>query len=562
MEKFETLRDIYENSLKEYGARAAFSQIDGVSYTYSDFGKVSRRFAALLEHCGIGKGEKVILFSGSQPNWPLAYLTVTSTSRIILPLLPDFTAFELANIVEHSEAKDILISKRLYYKLSESVCCMMRTIIILDDMTIARSEKLGIGLDGKMPLESCVAADLDWDKVADAVFGDEKYRPAASEVASIIYTSGTSGSSKGVMLTHKNLVSQLVMLESLFPVNGDDVFLSILPLSHAYECSLGMLYPFKFGASVVYMNGAPTPTALMAALKKVKPTVMLSVPLIVEKIYKNKVRPVFTKNFYMQFLYSIPFIRRAFHKAAGKKLLEMFGGRLRFFGVGGSKLDGAVERFLKDAGFPYGIGYGLTETSPLLAGAVPGKVPFQSTGPIVAGVSMKLNNINSHGIGEIVVKGDNVMLGYYKDEARTKAAFTEDGWFRTRDLGKLDSKGNLYIKGRVDNMIVGANGENIYPEEIESIINENDFVAESLVVQIKGHLIAKVHFNYDQIAKIHKFSESSVKNLAEKIDEIKKELKEYVNSKVNKASKVEIEEQQVPFEKTATQKIKRYLYTS
>ena len=263
----------------------------------------------------------------------------------------------------------------------------------------------------------------------------------------------------------------------------------------------------------------------------------------------------------MEFIYSIPLFRHAFHRIAGKKLYRMFGGRLRFFGIGGSKLDAVVENFLKDAGFPYSIGYGLTETSPLIAGAVPGKVPFQSTGPIVHGMELKLLNINDSGIGEIAVKGDNVMAGYYRDEKRTRAAFTEDGWFRTKDLGCLDRYGNLYVKGRADNMIVGANGENIYPEEIESIINESDYVTESLVVSVKGRLIAKVHFNYDYIEKLHRFSENSARSLSERIDILKKELREYVNSKVNKTSKVEIEEQSSPFEKTATQKIKRYLYS-
>ena len=389
-----------------------------------------------------------------------------------------------------------------------------------------------------------------------------------------------------------------------------------------------MLYPFTEGASVYYLDGAPTPSLLMPALKKVRPTCICSVPLIVEKIFKNKVRPMFTKNWTMQVLYSIHPIRRILHKVAGKKLLEMFGGRLRFFGVGGSKLDAMVERFLKDAGFPYAIGYGLTECSPLIAGQV-GNIVFQATGPKLHGLEMKLHNINKEGIGEVLVKGPNIMKGYYKDSEKTQAAFI-DGWFRTKDLGSFDKYGNLSLKGRVDNMLLGANGENIYPEEIEAIINDNDFVLESLVTKKEDKLVAKVYFNYDQIAALIDFKELEAdikKNLSEKyeklnekyeqlydkyekwkrernkekiqvlanksalqkakfkdkserlhlkngevrkeiivtfqdkLDKVQKELLEYVNERVNKTSKVnEIIEQQGPFEKTATQKIKRYLY--
>jgi long-chain acyl-CoA synthetase len=351
------------------------------------------------------------------------------------------------------------------------------------------------------------------------------------------------------------------MANKLLPIFREDVFLSILPLSHAYECSLGLILPLSRGAQVVYLHGAPTPSLLLPALTQVRPTIMLSVPLIVEKIYKNKIRPMFTKTWITQFLYSISFIRRALHKVAGKKLCQTFGGNLRFFGIGGSKLDGVVEKFLADAGFPYGIGYGLTETSPLLAGAIPGKVKWQSTGPKLPDIEMKILNPNHKKIGEIVVKGPNVMSGYYKDPVTTASCFTEDGWFRTKDLGYIDKNGNLYIKGRKDNMMVGANGENIYPEEIEATINEHDMVLESLVVNTKGKLVAMVHFNYEQIEKLHTFNEEAEVNMTQRVEEVKKELMEYVNSRVNKSSKIlEILEQSSPFEKTATQKIKRYLY--
>lgn len=539
-----TLAEYLNHSLSAFGNNKAYSIINGESITFNEFGKRIESLINLYDENGIKIGAKIALLGGSMPNWPVAYMATTTSSRIIVPLLPDFTAFEIANILEHSGCKAIIISKRLIYKLSDAMREKLEYIICLDTL-----ELLKVPADNN--LENTDAKAPVTEKI-------ERKTPKPEDIASIIYTSGTSGKSKGVILTHNNITSNLQMIYKLYPVDQNDVFLSILPLSHAYECTIGMLYPMTEGSSVYYLNGAPTPSLLMPALKKVRPSIMLSVPLIVEKIYKNKVRPMFTKNWPMQLIYSIGPIRRVLHMIAGKKLVEMFGGRLRFFGIGGAKLDASVERFLKDAKFPYAIGYGLTECSPLLAGAV-GKFPLQTTGPILKEMEVRIANPNNKGIGEIQVKGDNVMQGYYKDPQRTEEAFTPDGWFRTKDLGKLDRKGNIFIKGRVDNMLLGANGENIYPEEIESIIRENDFVLECIVIRKNDKMVAKVYFNYDQIEALKEFNELSYD---EKLTNIKKDLLEFVNDKVNKSSKIsEIIEQQVPFEKTATQKIKRFLYT-
>lgn len=531
-----SLADIYTKSLIDFKERDAFSTIRKERLTYGQFGDRVERLTEVFNKHGIKKGERVAILGNNMPNWAVSYFAITTSSRVAVPILPDFTAFEIANVIEHSESTVIIVSDKLNYKLSKNILENFTLVVNMDSLEV---------LSAKDELQYIV-----------------NELPDPSDVATIIYTSGTSGTSKGVTLSHRNLVSQNYMANRLLPMFKEDVFLSILPLSHAYECSLGLILPFSRGAQVVYLDGAPTPSLLLPALAEVKPTIMLSVPLIVEKIYKNKIRPMFTKNWIMQVLYSIHFIRRVFHKIAGKKLCQTFGGRLRFFGIGGSKLDGVVERFLADAGFPYGIGYGLTETSPLLAGAIPGKVTWQSTGPQLPDIEMKILNPNKKGIGEIVVKGPNVMLGYYKDPETTATCFTEDGWFRTKDLGYIDKKRNLYIKGRKDNMIVGPNGENIYPEEIEAVINEHDLVLESLVINTKGKLTAMVHYNYEQIEKLHTFNDEAVINMEQRVFEVKKELLEYVNSRVNKSSRIlDITEQAVPFEKTATQKIKRYLYS-
>lgn len=533
-----TLYDIFLSSIKEFSERPVFSISGGDTITYDQFGSKVNSLATILAGNGIKKGDKVAVLGASMPNWPISYFATISITALVVPILPDFTAFEIANVIKHSGAKALVVSSRLGYKVSKNLRERLQLVINMDKLDIISSK-----------------SQVETSSV-------EIERPTSEDLATIIYTSGTSGASKGVMLTHSNLVAQVEMSKWLFPINRYDTFLSILPLSHAYECSIGMLYPVSQGSCVVYLNGAPTPSLLMPALSQVKPTIMLSVPLIVDKIYKLKIRPLFTKNIFLRALYSIRFIRRVLHRIAGKKLLETFGGNLRFFGVGGSKLDGAVEQFLLDAGFPYAIGYGLTETSPLLSGAAPGNVKWQSTGQALKGVQMKIINPNSKNIGEIVVKGTNIMKGYYKDPKNTEKAFTPDGWFRTNDLGYIDKDGFLFMKGRKDNMIVSGNGENIYPEEIESVINDFDLVMESLVIEKKGKLIAKVHFNYDEIKNgDYLISDSAALSYKEKLDKIKRELLEFVNDRVNKSSKIaQIEDQLAPFEKTATQKIKRFLY--
>jgi long-chain acyl-CoA synthetase len=319
-----------------------------------------------------------------------------------------------------------------------------------------------------------------------------------------------------------------------------------------------------FGSCVYYLRKPPTPAVLLPALEEVKPTIMLTVPLIIEKIYFNKIMPTFRDNFILNLLYKIPFLRKKLNEAAGKKLKHTFGGNLKFFGIGGAKLNKTVERFLIEAKFPYAIGYGLTETSPLLAGANPQKARYQSTGPAIEGIELIINNPDKKtGEGEIWAKGPTVMKGYYKEPEITKEVLTPDGWFKTGDLGTLDRSNYLYIKGRLKNMILSSSGENIYPEEIESIINNFRFVVESLVVQQKGKLVAYVHINMEELEKkYHLFKQDVTKQVEDKVEDVLNDLQEYVNSQVNKFSKIQkVVLQPMPFQKTATLKIKRFLYT-
>lgn len=533
-----SLKDLFEESTMRYAGNTAYSYTNGETYTYNDIRAKVEVIQAQMSDLGLMSGDKIAILSQNMPNWNIAYFAITTAGMIAVPILPDFSPAEISNILEHSQSRAIFVSDRLRSKIEEEAVSKLSTIYSVDNLSLVKGEKV----------------------TSSATV---KATPMPDDLAVIIYTSGTTGRSKGVMLSHKNLASEVMMASDLQPVYPEDVFLSILPLSHTYESSLGMLLPFYGGSSVVYMEKPPAASTLVPLLKKVQPTIMLSVPLIIEKIYKGQILPKFTQSKVVKMLYSIAPIRKMLNRVAGKKLMETFGGRIRFFGIGGAKLDPIVEKFLMEAKFPIAIGYGLTETAPLLAGTNPQMATFQSTGPAINGVSIRIDNPNPQtGEGEIVCSGPNIMMGYYKDEEQTKAAFTEDGWFKTGDLGIVDKKGFIYIKGRLKNMILGPSGENIYPEEIESVINEYSFVVESLVVEKKGKLVAMVHFNYEELEKqFHHMKEDAIRSFNEKVEKMKAELQDYVNARVNKFSKISLViEQKVQFEKTPTHKIKRYLY--
>jgi len=315
-----------------------------------------------------------------------------------------------------------------------------------------------------------------------------------------------------------------------------------------------MLLPMHSGSSVYYIRRAPTPSVLLNAFKVVHPTSILSVPLVIEKIYKKIVFPTITKTKITRDLYKTTLGRKILNRIAGRHLNIKLGGAMRFFGIGGAKLDPNVERFLKEGKVSYGIGYGLTECSPLVAGAIPKNTKLGSTGPAVPCVKIRLANKNEEGIGEIETTGDNITPGYFKNPEATKAAFTDDGWFKTNDLGYIDKTGRLYIKGRINNTIVGASGENIYPEDIEKVIDSHEFVEESLVILENGQLTALVHFDQEKFKDFIGIND-------EKLEDIKTEIKNFVNARVNKGSRIStVSESKNEFEKTATKKIKRYKY--
>jgi len=522
--------------------------------TYGQLKDQSGKVASLLASCGISKGDKVAILSANMPNWGVAFFGISRIGAVTVPILPDFSPYEVKTILDHSESKVLFVSEGLYHKIENVQLEGIEKIFLLDTFSAIpvgsnvkdlASNKVS-GLTGRVPVSESAAEEED--------------------LACIIYTSGTTGSSKGVMLTQKNISWTGKQAYTMQPVNENDRFLSILPLSHTYENTLGLLLPMFHGASVYYLRKPPTAPVLLPALQVIKPTIMLSVPLVIEKIFKGKIYPALQKSPVTRTLYKVPPMRKLLHRVAGKKLMKTFGGEIHFFGIGGAKLDRTVERFLLEAGFPYAIGYGLTETSPLLAGTTPQTPRVGSTGSALQGVKLRLADVDPDtGEGEIQAQGPNVMRGYYKSPEATAAVFTPDGWFRTGDLGSFDKDGYLRIKGRIKNMIVGASGENIYPEEIESVINRMGYVMESLVMEKKGKLVALIHLNMDEIEHQYQAMKHDAEVFSDKIgkrkDEILKEIHDKVNAQVNKFSKLsQVFFHKEPFEKTPTQKIKRFLY--
>jgi long-chain acyl-CoA synthetase len=546
-----TLPSLFNYAVENFADKTSLVFVDEENYTYKQMGNDVALAAEMLQNMGVKQGDKVAILSTNMPNWGVAFFAIAAIGAVAVPILPDFHENEVKTILEHSESKILFVADGLYRNVNKEAFGLLDQLILVDNMAIIPKDT---SVKDLKTLESSLPTEV---KTPISVEVEEE------DLASIIYTSGTTGNSKGVMLTHKNLAWTTQQCRSLYRVTSKDRFLSVLPLSHTLENTVGFLLGIKNGASIYYLRKPPVASVLLPALQKVKPTIMLTVPLIIEKVFKAKILPAFQKSPVMRTLYSVSPIRKVLHKVASSKLHKTFGGELKFFGIGGAKLDTTVEQFLFDGNFPYAIGYGLTETSPLLAGAVARNRKIGSTGIAMEGVKLRIGNVNPEtGEGEVQAQGENVMRGYYKAPEITKEVFTEDGWFRTGDRGIFDKNNMLFIKGRLKNMIVGASGENIYPEEIETMINKMRFVMESLVVKKKGKLVAMIHLNMEEIENNFKSMKSEAqKFIAEKSDEILKEIQKQVNEEVNKFSRIQqVILQPNPFEKTPTKKIKRFLY--
>lgn len=528
-----TLGRLFDYATLTYSKRPLSSYVDGSqSYTYKEFRHKVNEISHLLSRYSVSAGDKVALLSQNMPNWTVAMFSCVAFGRIFVPILTDSSESEVTNILTHSETKVLFVSKQLLHKISPEMKERLTLIFDIETFDLIKKD------------DSCFTCE-GWVK-----------EPQPDDLAAIFYTSGTSGKAKGVMLSHRNLCHNIIVAWHVFHAKKTDIWLSVLPMAHTYEMAYDLLFPLFVGAKVTYLPKPPTPSVLLGALKAVRPTVMCVVPLIIEKVYKGSVVPTVKKSRVLSWMSEKT--PNLLARLVGSKLKSSFGGRIRFFGIGGSKLDETVEAFLYRAKFPYAIGYGLTETAPLVCSTRVGHCKVGSIGFPAHEVEVKLQNVNPEtGEGEIIARGDNVMLGYYKDPERTREAISDDGWFHTNDLASVDKKGRYYIKGRLSNMILGPSGENIYPEEIEQVISDFEGVEESVVVERDGKLVALVKFT----DKFVDWNQEREDKFFDNLVSTKNSLLEYVNNRVSKKSKVaQVEVMKEQFEKTATHKIRRFKY--
>jgi len=566
------LLSLADASFKKFASNTLVTNVGETGITYQQAQEKVIQIQSMFKALGLKQGDKIAICSQNMPHWGIAYLAITAMGAIAVPILPDFHSNEIHHIIKHSEAKAIFVSEKLATKLNEndfssslSYVFSLESLDLIEDKTPAHAELLIKSAQTIAQMKSRVLQFIKDKNLLEVSDVDDNLTIQPDDIAVIIYTSGTTGQSKGVMLSHYNLNAQLFQANTLANnIIETDRFLSILPLAHTFECSVGFLVPFANGASIHYIKKAPSPKVILSAMQQVKPTCILSVPLVIEKIYKSKILVQFHKNKLVKYAYeNMSFIRKKLHKMAGKKLLESFGGEIKFFGIGGAKLSPFVEKFLYEANFPYAIGYGLTETAPVIAGAVPGHTKVGSTGIFVPALAYRFIKKHPDDLeGELHVKGPNVMSGYYKEPERTAEVLDEEGWLNTGDLGYIDDKQVLTISGRSKNVIIGASGENIYPESIETIINQHELVLDSMVYELDKKVVAKIHIDYALFDEKHNLNTNTDFELHKAILALLETIKFETNTQLSSFSKIHaVIEQTEPFIKTATKKIKRYLHT-
>ena len=552
-----TLNDLIDISCRKFRDLPAIGMALEEPLSYTALHERILALAAHLQALGVKPGDRVAILGENSHHWGIAYLATVRLGASTVPIFPELPEADVHHILTEMRCEIIFLTHRQIEKIYD-LKHQLKHVVTLDDY---RDDT------GLIPLETFT------DFLGEAL---ERYGEAArderlefppvkgDDLASILFTSGTSGFSKAVMLTHANLCANAYSGNGVITLEPQWVFLSVLPVAHTYEFTVGFLLPLLGGARVAYAGKTPTPAILQKICGQERPQVMLVVPLIIEKIYKKRVVPAVEKSGLLTFLCRFGVSRRMVHRKIGGKLLDFFGGRLEVMGIGGAALNPEVERFLRDADFPFLVGYGLTEGSPLLAGGPHGDTTIRpgSAGKPVPRVEIRIDDPHPQtGIGEIIARGPNIMQGYLNDPEATRDTFTEDGWLRTGDLGLLDSEGNLHIKGRSKSMIVLSNGENVFPEAIEHKVNTYPFVMESMVIENRGLLEAWVYPDYEFID-----GKTSGQNRTQRhqyIAELFEEMRVEVNRQLSTSSRLaRVLERREPFTKTATHKIKRYLYSA
>ena len=542
-----------ENAIKSNWDLPAFTNYGKNTFTFGQVAEQIEKLHIIFQLLDIQKGDKATLCAKNSGEWAISLLSITSYDGVAVPLLNDFLPSIVQRLCNHSDSKVIFTEDVIWEKMDANELPNIKVAINTADFSILYIN------DEKWTIETFAqeTEKVFNERFPKGVKPEHVSYPTGNldEVELINYTSGTTSDPKGVMLTARNISSNIQFAITEIPCKRGWTIVSMLPLGHLYGFAFEFLYPFASGCHIYFLGKTPTPTLLIKALSEVKPYTLITVPLVVEKIFKGKVMPTLNKPL-MKVLLSIPFLNNVIYGSVRKKLINTFGGFLEHgLIVGGAAINEKVEKLMRRMKFPYTVGYGMTECGPLIGYSDWKKFALRSCGRPVTGMEVRIDSENPRSkVGEIQVKGDNVMMGYYKNPEATKATFTEDGWMKTGDLGVIDAKGNIYIKGRSKNMILGQNGQNIYPEEIEDKLNSMPLVTESIVVSRANRLVALIVPDMDAFKTLEENTKS--------IEEIMEEYMNEVNEQMPGYSKLKgYELREEPFEKTPKRSIKRFLYS-
>ncbi|HOD53834.1 MAG TPA: AMP-binding protein [Candidatus Cloacimonadota bacterium] len=546
----ENFVEYFEQKIKEFWNLPALSNYEKESISYQDLAFAIKTMHQIFEKLKIKNEDKIALIGKNCVNWGIVYLSTVTYGATIVPILNNFSNEDLHHILNHSESKLIFVSDKLTEEIDIDQLKFCDTLFSLNNFTIVESKKnnnINEFLTKLLQLNCHDYFNQDDFKFSKKV--------PNTQLAALLYTSGTTGFSKGVMLTYNSLIANILVASKRLLFKKEANMVSFLPLAHAYACSFDFLYPLTCGNHIHFLDKTPTPKILLEAFKKYQPHIILCVPLIIEKIYRKMIYPELQKPA-IQILLKFSLTRKILFKKIHNSLMNAFGGRLDELVVGGAAMNKEVESFLRNIGFPFTIGYGMTECGPLISYANWHKTKLGSSGQVVDYLEMKIDSTNPYKItGEIMVKGEQVTIGYFKNQSATDDVIDSEGWLKTGDLGIMDSENFVFIKGRSKNVIIGASGENIYPEEIEQKINNMQFIMESLVIEKNNNLLALIYPDLEEIDK-HQIKDN-------KIEEIMKKNKQIINDQLPAHSKIkEFKLVNEPFQKTPTQKIKRYLYVN
>jgi long-chain acyl-CoA synthetase len=537
-----------EQSIRQNWDIEALSNYREKGYTYKEIASIILKYHILFKDYGIAEGDKIALIGRNSANWCAIYLSVLTYGAVIVPILPDFKPDDLVNLVNHSDSKLMFADDKIFETIRNSNIPAIAGVISLDDFSLldsnAKIKEIYSQLNERF---TKTWPELRPDLIKFSEIDNEK-------LAVISYTGGTTGFSKGVMIPHRSLAANIKFAQEHMPLKPGDPLVSFLPLAHTYGCAFEFLFPFTFGCHITILSKTPSPQIILQAFGEIKPRLILSVPLVIEKIFKKQILPVIRKP-HMKALLAIPGLNKIIHKKINAKLTDSFGGRFHEVVIGGAALNPEAERFFRKIGFRFTVGYGMTECGPLISYSSWDTTRLGASGKAVDTLEVTIDSSNPEKeIGEIILRGDNVMLGYYKNEKATSEIIDQKGWMHTGDLGVIDKEGNIYIKGRSKVMILGPSGKNIFPEEIEAVINNMDYIAESLVILEDNKLIGLIYPDFEMMKKDNISEDQLVQILEKTRKTVNERIPEYMA-----VSKFRIHPEE--FAKTPKRSIRRFLYT-